>query len=304
MSYSCIACSSARVSRVGALPVFTPDWLGTPFDESTPVTSLYHCQDCKLHFRAPATSESELANYYSALSSDDWWQHGEEREVWREMKKILESAPGRRVLDVGCFRGDLLSYLGDSWERFGVEPSSDARRVAESRGIGILGSSVEGLESDQKFDAITLVDVIEHLPRPLESLRKLVKMLTPGGLLLVFTGNTQAWSWRFAGRHYWYSALPEHVAFFNPAWFRWAVPKLNCRVESIRRMRFEPAPIPRRIDEALKNVAYVTYQKLSQAGLGAILAKLPVVGRIGKWNGCWWTTARDHILVTLVSSNK
>ena len=301
MSYLCIACDSTRVSRVGALPVFTPDWLGTPFDESTAGTSLYRCQDCKLHFRAPATSESELADYYSALASDDWWQHGEEREVWREIKKILESAPGRRVLDVGCFRGDLLSYLGDDWERFGVEPSSDARKVAESRGIRIVGSSVEGLESNQKFDAITLVDVIEHLPRPLESLQKLVNMLTPGGLLVIFTGNTQAWSWRFAGRHYWYSALPEHVAFFQPAWFRWAAPKLNCQVRSIHRLPYEPASMSRKLDEALKNVAYVTYQRLTDSGLlGSALPKLPIVSRIAKWNGAWWTTARDHILVTLV----
>ncbi|MDQ5844095.1 MAG: methyltransferase domain-containing protein, partial [Acidobacteriota bacterium] len=196
------------------------------------------------------------------------------------------------------------NYLGEGWERFGVEPSSDARRVAEARGIEVIGSSVEGLAlSDQRFGAITLVDVIEHLPRPLEALQKLTSMLRPGGLLVIFTGNTAALSWRFAGIHYWYSAMPEHVAFFQPAWFRWAAPKMNCRVSSITRLRYEPAALARRLDETLKNVAYVTYQRLANSGFGAILPRLPVLGRIGKWNGAWWTTARDHILVTLVKKD-
>lgn len=303
MAVACITCDSQRVELVGPLPVFGQE--NAAADSQLTVGSMYRCRDCSLQFRAPAATEAELANYYGELASDEWWQNEGEREVWREIKKVLAGAPTRSVLDVGCFRGDLLSYLGEDWLRFGVELSKDARAVAEARGIEILGSSIEGMpSSDRTFGAITLVDVIEHLPRPLEALQRLTSMLTPGGKLVIFTGNTDAWSWRFAGTQYWYSAMPEHVAFFNPAWFRWAVPKLNCRVESIRRMRFEPAPISRRIDEALKNVAYVTYHKLRQAGLGAVLPTLPVVGRIGKWNGCWWTTARDHILVTVVSNSK
>lgn len=299
MVVACIACDSQRVSLIGPLPVFA-DGNAAEGGQLT-VGSMYRCLDCSLQFRAPAATEAELTSYYSALSSDDWWKHGEEREVWREIKIVLDSAPGHRVLDVGCFRGDLLNYLGERWERFGVELSTDARKVAESRGIKIIGSRVEELKvSGQQFAAITLVDVIEHLPRPFESLQKLAHLLMPGGLLVIFTGNTQAWSWRFAGTHYWYSAMPEHVAFFQPAWFRWAAPKLNCQVRSIDRLPYEPASMSRKLDEALKNVAYVTYQRLTKSALlGAALPKLPMVGRIARWNGSWWTTARDHILVTL-----
>lgn len=300
MVVPCIACDSQRVVFKGPLPVFAEG--NAAGGEQLTVGSMYRCLDCALQFRAPAATEAELASYYSALTSDDWWKHGEEREVWREIKKVLDGAPGRRVLDVGCFRGDLLNYLGERWERFGVELSTDARKVAENTSIKIIGSRVEELEvKGQQFAAITLVDVIEHLPRPLESLQKLAQMLVPGGLLVIFTGNTKAWSWRFAGSHYWYSAMPEHVAFFQPAWFRWAAPKLNCHLRSMVRLPYEPASLSRKLDEALKNVAYVTYQRLTNSALlGAALPKLPIVGRIAKWNGSWWTTARDHILVTLV----
>ena len=302
MAVACIACDSQRVALVGPLPVFGQE--SAAAGSQLTVGSMYRCRDCSLQFRAPAATESELATYYSALSSDEWWQHDQEREVWREIKNVLERAPGRTVLDVGCFRGDLLNHLGPSWQRYGVELSTEARTVAESRGIKIIGRRVEELEfTDQQFAAITLVDVIEHLPRPLESLKKLGDMLMPGGLLVIFTGNTRAWSWRFAGTHYWYSAMPEHVAFFDAEWFRWVAPKLNCRVSSVRRLRYEPASLQRRLDETLKNVAYVTYQRLSESPLSAGLSKLPILGRIARWNGSWWTTARDHILVTLVKQN-
>jgi SAM-dependent methyltransferase len=247
-------------------------------------------------------TEQELKSYYGALTSEDWWQYEEEREVWRHVRAEIERAPVRTVLDVGCFRGDLLAYLGDAWDRFGVEPSLDARRVAESRGVRIIGETVESLaDSTMRFGAITLIDVIEHLPRPLDSLRKLTRLLLPGGRLVIFTGATDALSWRFAGEHYWYSAMPEHVVFFRPSWFRWAAPQLGCSVESVRRLPFHPAPLRERADEALKNIAYVGFKRLAQFPLvGAALRRMPVVGRIDGWTGSWWTSARDHALVTLV----
>lgn len=302
MAVACIACDSKQVALLGPLPVFVQNE-SLDGGELT-VGSMYRCRDCSLLFRAPAATEAELAKYYGALSGDDWWQHDQEREVWHQIKTLVERAPGRSILDVGCFRGDLLAYLGESWDRFGVEPSIDARRIAVTRGIKIIGSSVEELdEGDRQFAAITLVDVVEHLPRPLEALQKLARMLQPGGLLVLFTGNTQAWSWRFAGTQYWYSAMPEHVAFFQPAWFKWAAPKLKCQVGSITRLRYEPASLPRRLDETLKNVIYVSYHRLANSVFRTPLLKLPIVGRVGKWNGSWWTTARDHILVTLVKQS-
>ena len=301
MDYSCIACDSQRISCLGALPVFTQDFLGAPLDDQVDAGSMYRCLDCSLHFRAPAPSQEALADYYGGLSSDEWWQHEPDREVWREIKKVIARAPEHSVLDVGCFRGDLLDYLGNEWQRFGVEPSRHARLAAESRGIKIVGDSIESLPvTRQQFGAITLVDVMEHLLRPLDALRKLVSLVKPGGQIVIFTGNTDAWSWRFAGVHYWYSAMPEHVAFFNPKWFEWSAPKIKCRVSLVRQLRYQPTPIRTRLDEALKNIAYVTYRRLeTSAAPVRVVSRLPVLNRIGNWESCWWTSARDHILVML-----
>lgn len=301
MSPACIACGSQETELLGLLPTYTPDFLGHTVDGSFDTGSLYGCPNCTLRFRFPQPTAEQLLSYYAGLSESEWWQHGVARPVWAPIKRELSSLPHNSVLDVGCFRGDLLSYLGEGFTRFGVEPSASASQEARARGITIIGESIESLRDEKrKFGAITLIDVIEHLPRPLDSLSLLARLLEPGGKLIIFTGDTNALSWRIANLHYWYSALPEHVAFFRLSWFRWAAQALNCDVTSSERMHYQAASLKVRLDEAGKNMAFAIYHRLqSLPGARKILPRVPVLSRVGQWQSCWWTSARDHLLVTL-----
>jgi SAM-dependent methyltransferase len=217
------------------------------------------------------------------------------------MLRDLDDLPARSVLDVGCFRGDFLDWLGPGFARFGVEPSAEARAIASGRGVDIVAHSIDELQdSGPRFGAVTLIDVIEHIPRPLASLEKLVRALLPGGRLLIFTGNTAAWSWRVGGRYYWYSRLPDHVAFFRPAWFEWAAPRLGCHIYRTKALPHGPAGLRVRVWEAAANLAYFGYRRLVDAGpWEPWLQRLPLVGRIGRWKMVWWTSARDHSLIVL-----
>jgi len=298
----CIACDSPKVVRCGPLPVFTQDFLGRTLDATVDPGALYECKNCTLRFRFPLPGREDLMTYYQSMDIAQCWQHGPEREVWRYIREELQSIPEPSVLDVGCFRGDMLSYLGDGLQRFGVEPSEEAANEAQRRGVTILADSIDSLpDGGPRFGAITLVDVAEHLPRPLDSLQLLSRLLLPGGKLIIFTGSTDALSWRLSGLDYYYSAMPEHVAFMRPSWFRWAAPKIDCEVISIRRMRYQLPAWPKRIDENLKNLLYLSYRRLHRLpAVPRFIFKLPVLHRIGKWQGCWWTSAKDHTLVTLI----
>lgn len=304
MTVSCIACDSAETSIIGKLPVFTPDYLGQPLDENTDAGSLYRCSDCSLLFRWPMPGPATLLAYYSGLDKDEWWQHEPEREVWRYVEEELRDLPVPSVLDVGCFRGNMLREIGRNLSCFGVEPSPGARREAEEHGINVVGDSIDSLRGEERrFGAITLIDVVEHLPRPVEALQILSGLLATGGKLIIFTGSTDALSWRFARQNYWYCAMPEHVVFFRPAWFRWAAGQLGFRISKVKRLPYQPVPFGQATRETLQNLAFVGYRRLAGfPGLKYILLRLPLINRIGRWQSCWWTSARDHILVVMLKN--
>jgi SAM-dependent methyltransferase len=297
----CIACDSPRLICRGRLPIYTADFLGRDFDRGANAGFLYECLNCTLRFRDPQPSEAELMNYYQGLDVVECWQHGPEREVWRYIKEALTSLPEQSVLDVGCFRGDMLAYLGNGFRQFGVEPSKIASAEAKRRGVTIVADRIDGLrDSPLRFGAITLIDVAEHLTRPLDALEILVQHLLPGGKLIIFTGSTDAFTWRLAGVDYYYSAMPEHLAFMRPSWFQWAAAQLDCEMVSLKRLRYQSSSVSQRVDEAFRNLLYIGYHRARRSSLvpGGLL-ELPLVRRVGKWQGCWWTSARDHTLVVL-----
>jgi len=305
MKVSCIACDNRETTLLAKLPIFTPDFLGQPLDETIDAGSLYRCNNCLLLFRWPMPDPQTLLAYYRGLDKDEWWQHEPEREVWRYVGNELRAIPTASVLDIGCFRGNMLREIGGNLSCFGVEPSASARREAEAHGITIIGQSIDSLEREERrFGAITLIDVVEHLPRPLESLQILSQLLVPGGKLIIFTGSTDAMSWRFARQDYWYCAMPEHVGFFRPSWFRWAASRLGFRVLSVERLPYQPVGLGRRTREALQNISFISYRRLGRiASFRSVLSRLPVIQRIGNWQSCWWTSARDHILITLTKDS-
>jgi hypothetical protein len=168
----------------------------------------------------------------------------------------------------------------------------------------MLGSSVDDPTlALPQVGAITLVDVLEHLPRPLYVLCRLAAALVEGGRLVIFTGDTDALPWRISGTLYWYSAIPEHVTFFNQGWFRWAAPRLSCSVGAIRRFAHDPASAMRRLADTGQNLAYLLSRRLSDSrGIGRHIAALPCLSRLRRSDIAWWTSAKDHVLVELIKT--
>ncbi|MGE0557684.1 MAG: class I SAM-dependent methyltransferase, partial [Burkholderiales bacterium] len=73
--------------------------------------------------------------------------------------------------------------------------------------------------ADATFDALTLFEVVEHLRTPLPLLTECRRVLKPGGILLISTGNAASWTAAVMGAGWDYFDMSRdggHISFFNP----------------------------------------------------------------------------------------
>jgi SAM-dependent methyltransferase len=122
------------------------------------------------------------------------WHHLKFQRVAQEIGER------RRVLDIGCGPGTLLGALGDGHECVGVditEPQIEyADRVYAGPTRSFYACALEDLPELEPFDAITAVELIEHLPTEMvkSTLRDAARRLHPGGKLILTTPDyASAW---------------------------------------------------------------------------------------------------------------
>jgi SAM-dependent methyltransferase len=101
-------------------------------------------------------------------------------------------SPGRGlIVDVGCGGGAFLAASqARGWKGLGVEPSHDAAAHARQRGLTVHeGAWPVAAIADCSVDAVTFINVLDHLADPLGALRAAHRVLKPGGLLYVRVPN-------------------------------------------------------------------------------------------------------------------
>ena len=132
-----------------------------------------------------------------------------------------ESGTGARLLDIGCSSGALLrSAMTHGFDAEGVEPAAQAAEFAKSTGLNVFHGYLEDAHFPaSSFDAVTLMEVIEHLPDRGSGVGGARWLLKPNGVLVVGTGNGASWTVRLVGARWGYFQVADHgghISFFNP----------------------------------------------------------------------------------------
>lgn len=95
-----------------------------------------------------------------------------------------------KILEIGCSRGHFLKYMNENNYRcYGIEPGQDAREAIACSGGKIFNGFVEDFQTDEKFQGIFLLDVLEHIPNPHKIIAQAFKWLATDGIIIVMVPN-------------------------------------------------------------------------------------------------------------------
>ena len=125
---------------------------------------------------------------------------------------------GGRLLEVGCGGGDSLALLQElGWDAEGVDFDPEAVANARAKGLRVRQGDLAGQGyPSSSFDAVIASHVIEHVPDPEALLVEALRVLRPGGTLVLYTPNAAS----LGRRHYredWRGLEPpRHLHVFTP----------------------------------------------------------------------------------------
>lgn len=142
------------------------------------------------------------------------------RAEFARMVKMLAHHCSRcsRLLEIGCAHGFFLQEAQKSFEVHGIELSQGAVDACHRAGLKNVRQGVaddDNLARIGGVDAIVLLDVIEHLPEPVETLCRLSSRLNPGGVIVITTGDYGSPVARLTGRRWRLMTPPQHMWFFS-----------------------------------------------------------------------------------------
>ena len=198
----------------------------------------------------PLTLQNVYRERYRAMRPD-WRSSGEQLEALVRSKLTPES----RVLDLGCGRGGVVElFWRDVKVAAGLDPDSPSLAEHRATGMPVIRGVGETLPfTDESFDLIVCLWVLEHLKEPKKTLREVSRVLRRGGHFIFVTPNLRN-----------PVMLLNRIGKALPALQRRVVPKLYGRVEA------DTFPVQYRA-----NTVRVIREKANAAGLQ--VAELHVV---------------------------
>ena len=145
---------------------------------------------------------------------------------WEKICEIIEEfhgdLAGRSLFDIGFgFAQALIYFKKQGLEVSGIEPSPEGVDYARSQGLDVYKGGIEEFDIvKQKFDVVTLNNVLEHLRNPYDVLVSIKdKLLKDNGLLAIDVPNEYNAFQVIANEEYglkeWWVCPPNHINYFS-----------------------------------------------------------------------------------------
>ena len=189
------------------------------------------CGNCSFVFTQDIPDQESIGPYYQ---SEDYISHSDTKEglinsLYHTVREYMLKSKAnlltrlvkdKSILDVGSGTGYFLNFMKkNNFEVLGVEVDEDARNFGKEKfGLDILEPKkllVDGI--NQKFGAITMWHVMEHVHQPDEYFQAYRELLDEDGILVIAVPNCNSFDAKHYGKYWAAYDVPRHLWHFTPS---------------------------------------------------------------------------------------
>jgi SAM-dependent methyltransferase len=161
-------------------------------------------------------------DYFSGGHADGYCDYiGSEEVLRREFARGVEFVRrwcrGGKLLEIGCAYGFFLMEARRHFDVIGLELAAEAADHARRAGLHVLQGEADEqtLQQIGSVDVVVMLDVIEHLPDPRQTLALCARYINPGGIIVITTGDFGSLLARCVGKNWRLMTPPQHLWFFT-----------------------------------------------------------------------------------------
>ena len=178
------------------------------------------CNNCSFVFTVPLRSRKQMNKFYCTFdySSSNEVESIIRKDAKRSLTYIEKYVRKKgKLLDVGCGRGYFLDEARKTgWRIYGIDYSDNLINYAKNTLLlNVQRGDMFHFRSKQRFDVVTLNQVIEHVFNPNDLIKKCYELLKPGGVIYVATPNIGSVAAKVARENFDHLIPPEHLGYFS-----------------------------------------------------------------------------------------
>ena len=241
----CPFCSSKKMDKIFTVKDYTV---------SNEKFEVYHCYACTNRFTQNVITQNDIGKYYQ---SENYISHSDTNKdfiskIYHSVRNLtlkskrnlivgITNKKNGNLLDVGAGTGAFSNVMVQAgWNVTSLEPDENARTVAKNK-YNIDHQNTLELFNQQlnKYDAITLWHVLEHIHTLNEYLEQFHKIIHKNGKLVIAVPNYTSFDANFYQEYWAGYDVPRHLYHFSPTGMKILMEKFGFKIVSFKPMWFD-----------------------------------------------------------------
>lgn len=187
--------------------------------------SLVKCEKCSFVRADNLYFEFEEENLYGAeyFTGVDYWDYRSEEKALKKnfrdrLRRILKHKSKGRLLEIGCGYGYFLQLAEKYFQTTGIDLNPEITKIVAKNAKKshiFTGDFLKVKLPHSSYDVVCLFDVIEHLKKPDQHIKKISKIVSSGGLLVIETGDIESFLARLQRSMWRLITPPTHLNYFS-----------------------------------------------------------------------------------------